>query len=98
MQTRSGKSTMSNAVKLLLLLNGASWGKGPRVRGKTPKFQKVQVYADQELNGALASPHLLLLQSALRSLRELEQRFNRVISGPEMSAPFATLNIGCHVD
>ena len=66
----------------LLLLNGASWERGPRTRGKIPKFHKVQASADQGANGDLASPHLLLLQSVLRSLRELELRFNRDVTGP----------------
>lgn len=69
----------------LLLLNGASWDRGPHIRGthgKTPKLHKVQACAAQEVNGDLASPHLLLLQSVLRSLRELELRFNRDATGP----------------
>ena len=66
----------------LLLLNGASWERGPRTRGKIPKFHKVQASADQGANGDLASPHLLLLQSVLRSLRELELRLNRDVTGP----------------
>ena len=66
----------------LLVLNGAVWGKGSRSRGAHPKFVKVQASASQEANGNLASPHLLSLQSIVRSLRELETRFNRAASGP----------------
>ena len=66
----------------LLVLNGAVWGKGSRCRGAHPKFVKVQASASQEANGNLASPHLLSLQSIVRSLRELEARFNRATSGP----------------
>ena len=65
----------------VLLLNGASWGKGPRVRGKLPKFRKIHLAAPQEGSGNLASPHLLLLQGCLRSLRELPFRFARACTG-----------------
>ena len=66
----------------LLVLNGAKWGKVAHHRGSLPKFTKVQGSATQEANGNLASPHLLSLQSIVRSLRELEVRFNRTPSGP----------------
>ena len=64
----------------LLLLNGATWEKGPHVRGRLPKFRKIQMSAPQEAAGNLASPYLLL-QACLRSLRELAFRFGRVASG-----------------
>ena len=65
----------------LFLLNGATWEKGPHVRGKLPKFHKVQASAPQEAAGNLASPRLMLLQAVLRSLRELEFRFHRDATG-----------------
>ena len=65
----------------LLIQNGASWEKGPRVRGALPKFQTVQRCSLQDENGSCASPHLLLLRAILRSLRELEFRFHRTESG-----------------
>lgn len=66
----------------LLLLNGATWEKGPHVRGKLPNFHKVHACAPQEASGCLASPRLILLQAVLRSLRELEFRFQRDATGP----------------
>ena len=65
----------------LLLLNGARWGAGPCVRGKPPKFQRVRACAPQEASGNLASPRLHLLRASLRSLRELEYRFTRAVTG-----------------
>ena len=64
------------AVKLLIL-NGATWEKGPRVRGKLPKFWKIKMSAPQDAAGHYAPPRLLLLQACLRSLHELEFRFGR---------------------
>ena len=91
---RSYASDFSNAVDAnamwdiynhyaiqLLLLNGVTWEKGPHVRGKLPKFHKVQASAPQEAAGNLASPRLMLLQASLRSLRELEFRFSRDATG-----------------
>ena len=66
----------------LLLLNGASWGRGPQTRGQSPKFHKVRRCVLQEEAGNPASPRLLLLQACLRSLRELTFRFKRDITGP----------------
>lgn len=80
MQIPSGIFNNHYAVQLLLL-NGASWEKGPHVRGKLPKFHKVQASAPQEAAGNLASPHLMLLQASLRSLRQLEFRFSREATG-----------------
>lgn len=65
----------------LLLLNGASWEKGPHFRGKLPQFQKVQASSPQEASGSLASPRLGLLRAILRSLRELELRLARNFTG-----------------
>ena len=66
----------------LLVLNGAKWGKGSHNRGSLPKFTILQASATQEVNGNLASPYLLSLQSIARTLQELETRFNRAASGP----------------
>ena len=65
----------------VLLNNGATWEKGPRSRGRLPKFCKTHIAAPQEAAGNAASPHLLLLQASLRSLRELALRFGRPLSG-----------------
>ena len=65
----------------LLLLNGAQWENGPRVRGCLPKFQTVQRCTAQDDNGSCASPRLLLFRAIVRSLRELEFRFHRPASG-----------------
>ena len=65
----------------LLLLTGASWEKGPRTRGQLPKFRKVKMSDPQEGAGNMASPHLLLLQACLRSLRQLSWRFGRDTTG-----------------
>ena len=47
----------------LLLLNGASWGKGPQARGQPPSFHKVRRCVLQEEAGNPASARLLLLQA-----------------------------------
>ena len=74
--------TFNKYATQLLLLNGASWEKGPHIRGKLPKFHKVRACAQQEASGSLASPRLRLLQASLRSLRELEFRFRRDTTSP----------------
>lgn len=78
----------------LLILNGAYWEKGPRVRGCLPKFQTVRRCPHQEEQGNGASPYLLLLRAILRSLRELELAFIGLRMAVVMPALFATHNIG----
>ena len=74
-------SIFNDYATQVLLANGATWEKGPRVRGRLPKFCKTAVATTQEANGNVASPRLQLLQACLRSLRELQVRLSRPCSG-----------------
>ena len=72
----------------VLLQHGAKWEKGPRARGRLPKFRKTQIATPQELSGNPTSPRLLLLRACLRSLRELTYRFGRACTGEADSRTF----------
>ena len=74
-------SIFNHFATQVLLVNGATWEKGPRVRGRLPKFCKTTMATSQEANGSMASPRLQLLQACLRSLRELQVRLGRPCTG-----------------
>ena len=63
-----------------LLVNGASWGNGPRVRGKLPEFTAKQFCPGQARNNSALTLKGSWLQNTLARLVELATRLQRPVS------------------
>ena len=66
----------------VLSANGATWDKGPHVRGKPPKFKETRISPGQTCHGDALSHKLRKISKTLNLLREVYVRLSRPVRSP----------------